>query len=728
MANISLGFNLSASAVGMSQGINAGVVELQKLGYAAKQTSRDVATLKTIEISRAFIAGITTVARTFQSFTSGALNAIDNTRQLAESLGVTYGELRTLQVAADLSGASSETLAAAFTRAQVTISKAAGGSKEATAALKLLGLSVDELRNQSSTQQFSAIAQAINAIENPAQRAAAAVAIFGRSGAQLLPTFRELPENLRTANTFLAGFQNGVNGINPAAIDAIGDSFSLAGQALSELAGRLLQELQPALTQGAQEFVSFIQSVDVPRAARAVRAALSDIAQVLSQVATFAAPLAQNLLPAIGGYLAFINRQALAAGIRGLASFFSSAASAALGYSAAAGTAATATVTLTAALRSLAISTGVGALVVALGIGAGAFVDWATSGESSAAQVVAATNPATDAARRNADAFAAAAANAAEFGAEAEKALKVPQLTAQDFAENALSQATSAVRQLAEQLGGLERVPANISAAFQQLQQSVRDANDTTFASANALRTVSDDARSLTATIQSLTKAEEDRARAAKDAADLAVRVAQDAQNRTRELASQSLPTSEQNRLKLQEDLLAISREIANAERARSEAVRAGDAAAVKAADERLRLARLASEEARNQDRLRKLEARGIDTNVIRPTRTLADDLRSIKDAFQARELSGDEARLALRNLAQEGIAIRAEILRELSRPSQRALQVSDVRTSEGISQFFAAGRQDPAIEQRREQLKKLDEIRRAIIDAGLRPVDILGA
>ena len=30
MANISLGFNLSASAVGMSQGINAGVVELQK--------------------------------------------------------------------------------------------------------------------------------------------------------------------------------------------------------------------------------------------------------------------------------------------------------------------------------------------------------------------------------------------------------------------------------------------------------------------------------------------------------------------------------------------------------------------------------------------------------------------------------------------------------------------------------------------------------------------------
>lgn len=728
MANISLGFNLSASAVGMSQGINAGVVELQKLGYAAKQTARDVSTLKTIEISRAFISGITTVARTFQSFTSGALNAIDNTLQLAESLGVTYGELRTLQVAADLSGASSEQLAAAFTRAQVTISKAAGGSKEAQAALRALGLSIEDLQGQSSTQQFSAIAQAINAIENPAQRAAAAVAIFGRSGAQLLPTFRELPENLQVADKFLQGFQGGLDGINPQAVDAIGDAFGLVGQSIAEVAGRLLTELSPSLTAGANEFTKFAQGIDVRATVRAVRSSLEDVVQILSLIARAAAPLATNLFPAIGASLAFINRQIIGAGLASLGSVLANAARAALGYSGAASAAAAATTALAASVRAFLVSTGIGLLVVLFGAAAGAALDWATAANSAGGQAAAGVDPAADAARRAADQFRNAAAAAAEFGAEAENALKVPQFTAQDFAESAISQATSSVRQLAEQLGGLERVPADVRAAFDELQVSIRSANDTTFASGNALETVSENARRLTGLVRDLTKAEEDRARAAKEASDAAARLAQDAQSRTRELATQSLPTAERNRLKLQEDLLAITREIANAEEALRLASRDRDQAGVKAAQDRLRLAKLAQGEAVKEDRLRRLEARGIDANLLKPARTITNDFQNIRDAFNAREINGDELIQAARNLAEEGIKIRADILKELSKPSQRALQVSDIRTSEGISQFFQAGREDPAIEQRREQLKKLDEIRRSIEAAGLRPVDILGA
>ena len=728
MANVSLGFQLSASAVGMSQGINAGVVELQKLGYAAKQTARDVSTLKTIEISRAFISGITAVARTFQSFTSGALNAIDNTRQLAESLGVTYGELRTLQVAADLSGASSEQLAAAFTRAQVTIARAAGKSAEAKAALTDLGLSVEELTKLSATQQFSAIAEAINRIQNPAKQAAAAVAIFGRSGAQLLPTFRELPENLRTANTFLAGFQNGVDGINPQAVDAIGDAFGLVGQSIAEVAGRLLTELAPSLTAGADEFTKFAQGIDVRATVRAVRSSLEDVVQILSLIARAAAPLATNLFPAIGASLAFINRQIIGAGLASLGGVLVNAARAALGYSGAASAAAAATTALTASVRAFLASTGIGLLVVLFGAAAGAALDWATAARSAGGQAAVGVDPAADAAARAADQFRNAAAAAGEFGAEAEKALKVPQLTAQDFAESSISQATSAVRQLAEQLGGLERVPAGVRAAFDELQFSIRSANDTTFASGNALEAVSENARRLTGLVRDLTKAEEDRARAAKEASDAAARLAQDAQSRTRELATQSLPTAERNRLKLQEDLLAITREIANAEEALRLASRDRDQAGVKAAQDRLRLAKLAQGEAVKEDRLRRLEARGIDANLLKPARTITNDFQSIRDAFNAREINGDELIQAARNLAEEGIKIRADILSELSRPSQRALQVSDIRTNEGMSQFFSAGRQDPAIEQRREQLKKLDEIRRAIEAAGLRPVDILGA
>jgi hypothetical protein len=52
---------------------------------------------------------------------------------------------------------------------------------------------------------------------------------------------------------------------------------------------------------------------------------------------------------------------------------------------------------------------------------------------------------------------------------------------------------------------------------------------------------------------------------------------------------------------------------------------------------------------------------------------------------------------------------------------------VADIRSSEGIAQFFATGRQDPAIEQRRDQIAKLVEIRRELANMRNMPVEIRG-
>lgn len=728
MATISLGFNLSASAVGMSQGINAGVVELQKLGYAAKQTARDVSTLKTIEISRAFLSGVQAIANTFTAFTSGALNAIDNTRQLAESLGVSYGELRNLQVAADLSGASSEQLAKAFTRAQVTITRAAGGSREAVAALDKLGLSVADLTKLSSSQQFSAIATAINAIQSPAERATASVAIFGRAGAELLPTFRELPETLRVAQTFLGGFRDGVNGIDPRKIDAIGDSFGLARQAIQELTGRILTQLQPALTQGADNFVRFVQSIDVPVAARNLSAALGDLANILAAVARAAVPLSQTLLPSIGGYLAFINRQAIAAGIAGLGRAFAAAASAALGYASAAGTAAAATATLGASIRATLASTGIGALVVALGLGAGAVLDWALSSKEAANQVVVAVEQPKQQFEAVREQIQGATADANAFGQKVKEALQVPQINAADFAQDSLNQAQAAFRQLAEELGGLGRVPQEIVTEFAVLIDDAEKANREVQFQALALSQVDDAAKRLATRLRELVDARKRDADSIKAANEAAKKAAQDARNRVLELANQSLPASEQSRLQLMKDMVAVTTEQRAAEEALQAARRKGDAASIAAAEERLRLAQAAGVEARNQDRRRQLEALGVDANILKPAKGIADQFLAVREAFNQKLIDGREAREALRNLAAEGIQIRGEIVRELNRPSQRALEVSDIRSSQGISQFLAAGREDPAVAQRREQLSKLEEIRRALIAVGASPVDILGA
>lgn len=729
MANLALAFNLSASATGMAQGINAGVVELQKLGYAAKQTARDVSTLKTLEISKVFVSAIQSVASSFTQFTSGAAAAVDRTRQLAQNLGVSYGELRQLQVAADLSGASTDDLAKAFTRAQVTITNAGRGSKEAITALGRLGLSVKDLATQTTTQQFSAIAGAINAIQNPAERAAAAVAIFGRSGAELLPTFRELPENLKIAGGFLAGFRDGVEGVNPDAIDAIGDSFGLASQALQELAGRVLTQLAPALTNGADQFVKFVQGIDVSAAAEATRQALQTVADVFGALAGIAEPLARNLLPAIGGYLAFINRQAIAGGIAGLARIFSAAASAALGYSAAAGTAAAATATLGASIRTTLVSTGIGALVVGLGLLAGAALEWAVASNASGADAKAAIDQATEAAKKQQREMQRAATIAIDLGAQVSKALKVPEeISIREFAQGGIDAARSAIVSLAGELGGLDQVPEGLVRQFTELQGLVRFVNREHQNEAEWLGVIDDRARALQEQIKKLTASRQADADAAKAQSEAAKRAAEESRKRVSELASQGLTPAEQNRVKLNQDLVDIGRERAAAEAALGEAMKARDGQAIAAAKERLRLAGEAVKVARNQDRDRQLQALGIDESLLQPAKNIADQFLNVRKAFDQKLIDGNEAGIALRNLAAEGIQIRQEINAELARPAQRALQVSDVRTSEGFSQFLNTGRPDPAIEQRREQLQKLDQIRQAIIATGAQPALILGA
>jgi hypothetical protein len=152
---------------------------------------------------------------------------------------------------------------------------------------------------------------------------------------------------------------------------------------------------------------------------------------------------------------------------------------------------------------------------------------------------------------------------------------------------------------------------------------------------------------------------------------------------------------------------------------------KAGDAAALSAANERLRLAEAATAEARAQDRQRKLDALGIDEKLLKPATTIADQFKAVREAFGDELIDGGEARQALRNLAAEGVQIRQEIAAELSRPARQALQVNDIRSQEGLSQFLALanGREDPAVEQRRQQLQKLDEINRNLRAIGAPPV-----
>ena len=111
----------------------------------------------------------------------------DRIAKASARTGVSVETLSELAYAADLSGASLDTLEGSLRKMQKAIVAAAEGSESATDALSKLGLTVDDLRGLSPDQQFKLIADRLSQIKSPALRAALAMELFGKSGTQLLP-------------------------------------------------------------------------------------------------------------------------------------------------------------------------------------------------------------------------------------------------------------------------------------------------------------------------------------------------------------------------------------------------------------------------------------------------------------------------------------------------------------------------------------------------------------
>jgi hypothetical protein len=727
MATVGLGFQLSASAAGMSSGINAGVVELQKLGFAAKRASQDLSTLKTLQISQLFVSSVRAVTSGFQQFTSGAASAIDQTNKLSRSLGLSFDELQQLKLAADLSGASTEQLAQAFGRAQITIGNAQQGSKSATDALRRLGLSVGELASLSASQQFEKIATAIAGIDDPARRSAAAVSIFGRSGVQLLPVFQELSQNLQTAESFFSRFTTKLSEADAKRVTQIKDAFTQTNTAVQQLAGVLLSRLEPALTAAAKSVEEFIQGIDVDRVAGQAAEALRQFAAAGELLARVAGVVLQRPLLAAGVALAFINRQAVQFAVVGLQRNFLAAAAAAGTFSVRAAAAAIAANVLKVALRGLAAATVVGAVGVALGFAAEAALNFVAKSKGIGVDVGDEIKKVADETKKATTEFGGAADAAVRFGQKARDALKVPQLDASENAQAALNDAKSAVNSLARELGGLSQVPIDILADFSDITLQAQEANKAVVNQKQLLRDVQVNADAFTKNLKEQVQLQKDNADAARRTAEEVQRAGQEAQRRTQELAVQGLTGAEQSRLKLNQDLARIALEQVNAEKALAAARQQGDFLAIRAAEERLRNIRLAVAAAKEQDRDRRLDALGISRSLLEPVKTVRDQIRDVRQAFDKGLIDPEQLKNALANLADEGIKIRQDIDKELSRPSAQALRISDIRSSEGLSQFLQTQRRDPALDQRERQLETLREIRQALRDNNFRVAELVG-
>lgn len=115
----------------------------------------------------------------------------DELNDLATRAGMTVEAFSALAYAANRSGVEQNNLAGSIAKMQRLIMTAARGSSMAAEALASVGANVSDLAAMRPEEQFKYMADRIAAIENPTQKAAAAMQVFGKSGTALLPMINE---------------------------------------------------------------------------------------------------------------------------------------------------------------------------------------------------------------------------------------------------------------------------------------------------------------------------------------------------------------------------------------------------------------------------------------------------------------------------------------------------------------------------------------------------------
>ena len=217
-----------------------------------------------INVAQLFGSIASSVGNAFRSlvdFGRAEADVIDRTSKLAERTGMTYGQFAGIALAGELAGVGMDTVAMAATKADVAFVKASRGSKEAAAKFEALGLSVADLEAMSPDERFQAIAAAISQLPTEAEQAAAAVALFGRSGAELLPMFQDGAGAIAEARDQAERLGIALTSAQGQDVEAMNDAFTLAYQAVKGVVGQVVAYLSPAVKAVADTFTNLVGSI-----------------------------------------------------------------------------------------------------------------------------------------------------------------------------------------------------------------------------------------------------------------------------------------------------------------------------------------------------------------------------------------------------------------------------------------------------------------------------------
>jgi len=202
MASRSLGtltLDVVAQIGGYTAGLDKAEKEAKKRAAAIEKAFDGAFNLITAGFAAVGAAGVAALAAV-----NAQAETIANYQDLAEKIGDTAENITTLQKAATISGTAMESVAAASVKLTASLAKTDDESKAVGQAIQALGLNFEEFKNLSPVEQIDAVAKSLAGFANGAEKTAVAVALFGKSGAELLPFLNDLGDQAERQITLTA--------------------------------------------------------------------------------------------------------------------------------------------------------------------------------------------------------------------------------------------------------------------------------------------------------------------------------------------------------------------------------------------------------------------------------------------------------------------------------------------------------------------------------------------
>lgn len=185
----------------------------------------------------------------------------DQLDKMAARTGISVEALSQLKYAAGASGTSLETLEGSVRKMQKGVDDLQSGNQTAIANFGRLGLTMADLAGQSPDKQFEIVADRIAAIEDPAQRAAAAMDIFGKSGAELLPLMAGGAAGIQDLRRQAEQLGLTLSTEDASAAAKLGDTLDALRQVISGMITQIGAALAPVVTEVAGRILAVAVSV-----------------------------------------------------------------------------------------------------------------------------------------------------------------------------------------------------------------------------------------------------------------------------------------------------------------------------------------------------------------------------------------------------------------------------------------------------------------------------------